>query len=142
MNQKFASVETLTKALGISKKQARQIREIVKNPTSVSVIRKALKGDWAVAVSPERLAEMQMDQMNEILDLHEVETIHLEGREYIGESGYFNRYYWNDSVLLYTNTGKTYQPTIGYEVRTGKFILLPGGWGSWYENNVEINPET
>jgi len=142
MSQRFTSVKTLTKALGISKRQAKEIRETIKNPTSVSAIRKAPKGDWAVAVSPERLVEMQMDQINEILGLHGVETVYLDNQKYLGNSGYFRRYYWGSCVLLYINTGETYQPSIGYEVRTGKFILLPGGWGSWHENNVEINPET
>ncbi len=49
---------------------------------------------------------------------------------------HFHRGYWADAVLAYVNMGDTYKATIGFEPQygfDGRFLVLPGGYGSWIE---------
>jgi len=133
--QRFASVKTLVSILNITNDVAWQIRNVIKNPNAslaynVEAWIPSADGQWV---------EFQMTAINRLLGMYGYETIHLDDEKYIGKENFYNRNFWLDCILLYCNTGETYQPTIGYEVRTNKFILLPSGWGTWHEKNVKPN---
>ena len=53
------------------------------------------------------------------------------GVEAIRDECYFVDHYWQNTVLLYLNTGDTYSPTLYYDVI--KDIFGIGSWGDWFE---------
>lgn len=53
------------------------------------------------------------------------------GVEAIRDECYWVDHYWQDIVLLYVNTGETYDRTIYYDVIKDIFGL--GSWGDWWE---------
>ena len=53
------------------------------------------------------------------------------GIETIRDECYWVDHYWQDTVLLYINTGDTYAPTLYYDVIKDIFGL--GSWGDWWE---------
>ena len=49
---------------------------------------------------------------------------------------HFRRGYWADALLVFVNVGDAYEATIGFEPSSfgpGRFLVLPGGYGSWVE---------
>lgn len=79
---------------------------------------------------PFRGIEEALQQISTILGGYGVEVVN-------GPA--FHRGYWAQALLVYVNTGDTYSSTIGYETPAvpeagpGRFMILPGGWGSWVE---------
>jgi hypothetical protein len=125
MNKHFFSIDTLMRDLEISQEQAKKIHKILayfrENPH--------YNYDYS-------LIENAMRQIDAILDTCGVESIHLNmGFEIEGlrEEDTRDKYWW-DCVLLYCNTGETYQTTILYDVNRDRFLI--GSWGDWYERNV------
>lgn len=47
------------------------------------------------------------------------------------EDAWIDRYYL-DTILLYVNTGETYDATLLYDTSCDNFLI--GSWGDWYEN--------
>lgn len=78
--------------------------------------------------APDQGVEEALEALSDMLGGYGYETI----------KGPFRRGYWAETLLAYVNTGDTYSATIGYEPARdrwgeGRFLILPGGWGSWVE---------
>jgi hypothetical protein len=104
------SVKTIIRTFSkLSRAEARELREVMLNA----------RGDQG--------AQDALHEANRILDGHGVEVV---------AGPHFRRGFWADAVLAYVNMGDTYKATIGFEPDagyTGRFVILPGGWGSWLE---------
>ena len=78
----------------------------------------------------DKSAEQALKKISEVTGSYGVEVIN---------GPHFRRNYWANALLAYVNVGDTYQGTVGFETENareygyGRFILLPGGWGSWVE---------
>ena len=88
------------------------------SPEKAKEIAKLVKGATSA-----RAASGALEAANKLIDGFGVEVI--EGR------GDGPRGYWMGSVLAYVNVGETYDTTLCYDTREGKFFV--GSWGGWYE---------
>jgi len=57
------------------------------------------------------------------------------GVEAIRDECYWVDGYWGNTVLLYVNTGDTYDKTLCYDVIDDSFFL--GSWGDWWEQHEQ-----
>lgn len=155
--QRFVGERTLMKVLGISQEQARQIRKVihgeyVKSTKPEELLQYAWYqrtiGDavpycdtfrsvqkWVgQCLNVPHLIERQMCAIDEILNLYGVECIREEDG-YIRKGDHiYDWHFWREIVLFYCNNGDTYKPTIAYDPREERFLLI--SWGDWYEKNM------
>jgi hypothetical protein len=70
----------------------------------------------------ERGVEATLELVSSKIGGHGVEVI---------RGSHFRRGYWADAVLVYANTGDTYDTTVHYEVDRDRYSV--GSWGDWVE---------
>lgn len=146
--RRFASIQTITRYLKVGVLEAIEIRHVIKDTLvltpefsgrycyryqSVQQRRKGLRHELD-------LVEYQMEALNEILGLHGVEAIEPAGYERRRGGDWCPRQVLDTKqVLLYCNTGETYQTTILYDICQDRFFI--GNWGDWAEKNIVTRRE-